>query len=1120
MKKSKDVNNLCAPVAWQAAYNIFRRILQERGLESGVELGVAYGGNSASILSIDNVTKLYGVDPYLHMDGYDDPMNLPQQEFDKLYVSVLKRLDDKRYTHIRKTSKEAVNDVPGQVDFIFIDADHSYEGVKEDIEIWFSKVRIGGIISGHDYGHVNFPGVKKAVHEFFDVFGWQVHDEGEGVWWVEKKSDAAISFIMPCYNCADTVAVAVESIFEQGFDVPFEVICTDDASTDGTLAVLNDCAAYHSEITVLTHKKNKGGAAARNTCVRASKGGLIFCLDSDNILAPKSVSLLINALRDSGCDAASFAEIRYFQLENSKFDQKHSWFYEAKNNICDLSHIISTVKTPPASGNYLFTRESFDRAGGYPEGRGAMDAWGFGFRQLATGSKIAVVPDTYYWHRLSTDSYWIRDQKQGLNSKNALSVIKEFIELFDEKTKQLLNSQQSEEDLFALIDKARLSLKNNEPKIKLHLGCGQTYLNGYVNIDYPASEHTVQIKQVADKFADITQLDYPPQSVDEVRLHHVFEHFSTAQALGLLCCWAGWLKTGGRLHLETPDVMACAQMLVDENTSYTDKQVVLRHMFGSHEAHWAVHKDGWYAGKFEYVLKELGFSDVKITLSEWLATKNITVMAVKSETILPEDLCKKAHVLLRDAMVSQGGSEEELWKVWCGIFDKQAGFKSDAESAHRVSIFMPVYNNEKYLPATIESLLEQKFTDFELIIADDGSEDKSLEIARIYEKKDKRIKVIAMPHRGEVVTRNEALKHTDPCSKYLLNHDSDDISLPDKLSELVAFLEAHPDIAIVGCLAVYFNSENKITGKPEIECHPDRIRATFAQKNSMINSASMIRRKVFDTIGGYREEFRSVDDYDFYARALLAGFKMANITMPLHLIRIHEASVSATRAETQRTLEKRIQDYYTKFTSGGFVALNPLTRKDKYLFDIPKEKVNGENLKLHIGCGDVKVKGFINVDADPKLPAVDVVDDVRTLSRFEAGSAEVIYACHVLEHLSHGEVFSVLTRWYDVLKSGGELRISVPDTDRIVQIYQKHWEHFQTPPNTPWIGLIYGGELDEYDYHKTGFNFCYLKYILEIIGFITIEEYTHTPHWLGINDASCANWNGDYLSLNVLAVKV
>lgn len=179
-----------------------------------------------------------------------------------------------------------------------------------------------------------------------------------------------------------------------------------------------------------------------------------------------------------------------------------------------------------------------------------------------------------------------------------------------------------------------------------------------------------------------------------------------------------------------------------------------------------------------------------------------------------------------------------------------------------------------------------------------------------------------------------------------------------------------------------------------------------------------------------------------------------------------------------------------------------------------------EATKLHLGCGNIRIPGFCNVDI-LSSPAVDVVSDISKLENFRDDSAELIYACHVLEHFSHQEALDVLTRWFDVLAPGGEVRISVPDLDRIVKIYMENWVHFQTPGNSPWIGLLYGGQGDPYDFHKTGFNFCWMKHLLEGIGYEEIREYPHEPHFVeGVIDASLAKEPfGKYLSLNVAARK-
>lgn len=176
---------------------------------------------------------------------------------------------------------------------------------------------------------------------------------------------------------------------------------------------------------------------------------------------------------------------------------------------------------------------------------------------------------------------------------------------------------------------------------------------------------------------------------------------------------------------------------------------------------------------------------------------------------------------------------------------------------------------------------------------------------------------------------------------------------------------------------------------------------------------------------------------------------------------------------------------------------------------------------LHLGCGGRRAPGFCNVDITPQ-DTVDICDNVVTLERFPDNYASSIYACHVLEHFSHAQAPEVLKTWFRVLQPGGTIRISVPDIDRIVKIYVKNWDHFQKDSHSPWIGLLYGGQTDEYDFHKTGWNFCWMAHIMRDIGFVDMQEYPHEPHFVGADfwDNSLAHEPfGEFLSLNMLARK-
>jgi predicted SAM-dependent methyltransferase len=147
--------------------------------------------------------------------------------------------------------------------------------------------------------------------------------------------------------------------------------------------------------------------------------------------------------------------------------------------------------------------------------------------------------------------------------------------------------------------------KKSDAPIRLHLGCGETYLEEYVNIDFPPAEHTISNVR-ADTLCDFTKLHYEEGSVDEIRSHHVFEHFTRGAALKLLLQWRRWLKVGGTLIIETPDFEGCAEDFL-KTKDVNARGVLIRHIFGSEEARWAVHYDGWYEEKFRFVLLSLGF---------------------------------------------------------------------------------------------------------------------------------------------------------------------------------------------------------------------------------------------------------------------------------------------------------------------------------------------------------------------------------------------------------------------------------------------------------------------------------------------------------------------------------
>jgi hypothetical protein len=188
-------------------------LLNARGLLGrGAEIGVKTGRYSDELLSNWRGAELVSIDPWLSADPdeYIDRSNVSQDEFERYYQMTRDRLQrhGSRSTIWRMTSVEAAAKVSDHsFDFVYIDARHDYDSVKEDLEAWCAKVRAGGILAGHDYADGDFPqgkfGVKSAVDEFFGARGIPVRGtEGPSAvemfpTWIVEVPDEGIAVTSP-----------------------------------------------------------------------------------------------------------------------------------------------------------------------------------------------------------------------------------------------------------------------------------------------------------------------------------------------------------------------------------------------------------------------------------------------------------------------------------------------------------------------------------------------------------------------------------------------------------------------------------------------------------------------------------------------------------------------------------------------------------------------------------------------------------------------------------------------------------------------------------------------------------------------------------------------------------
>ena len=229
----------------------------------------------------------------------------------------------------------------------------------------------------------------------------------------------------------------------------------------------------------------------------------------------------------------------------------------------------------------------------------------------------------------------------------------------------------------------------------------------------------------------------------------------------------------------------------------------------------------------------------------------------------------------------------------------------------QVSIIMPVYNGEKYIKETIESILSQTFKDFEFIIIDDHSTDNSVNIISSF--KDPRIKLsVNEKNLGLSNTLNLAIENSK--AKYIARMDHDDISLPNRIEEQFNFMEQNPEIGACGTYIKMFGF-----GEPRIKKFPLKgsdIKAELLLHSPMAHPTVMFRKEVLKKYDlKYNSEYDGAEDYDLWERMNTVTI-MANIPKILLNYRLHESQLSRISPTKKAKVEKIQRRIYERMRVG------------------------------------------------------------------------------------------------------------------------------------------------------------------------------------------------------------
>ena len=216
-----------------------------------------------------------------------------------------------------------------------------------------------------------------------------------------------------------------------------------------------------------------------------------------------------------------------------------------------------------------------------------------------------------------------------------------------------------------------------------------------------------------------------------------------------------------------------------------------------------------------------------------------------------------------------------------------------------VSVIMPAYNVAPYIGEAIDSVLRQTYVDLELLVIDDGSTDETLEIATRYSLQDPRVRILRQVNAGISSARNHGLRVASGGVIAIL--DSDDMWLPGYLAAQMAILTERPQIDIVTGNAWFLGSQRHgLAARPVPDYRRAPDLAQILAEETAVFIMSVFRRRVYETIGGFDEALRTNEDYDFWIRAAVAGFRFHRNDEPLGHYRRRDDSLSSSELRMVR----------------------------------------------------------------------------------------------------------------------------------------------------------------------------------------------------------------------------
>ena len=240
-----------------------------------------------------------------------------------------------------------------------------------------------------------------------------------------------------------------------------------------------------------------------------------------------------------------------------------------------------------------------------------------------------------------------------------------------------------------------------------------------------------------------------------------------------------------------------------------------------------------------------------------------------------------------------------------------------------ISVVMSVYNAEKYLRFSIESILNQTYTDFEFIIINDCSEDDSLKIINEYSKNDSRI-ITVNNDTNLGLTRNLNKGLTIARGEYIARMDADDISILDRFEKQMCYFQKNEHIDILGGFCVDIDESGKVIRKRKAPLSHKEIISSIYKVNPIYHPTVIFKKQKIANIGFYNEEYKVVQDYDLWFRSIANNLIIQNLPDILLKYRINDNYYA------RKSFNYRLIDFKIRYR--GYKSIGVSWYKWGYLF--------------------------------------------------------------------------------------------------------------------------------------------------------------------------------------------